>query len=238
MAKIMKLGTLCFGGQPMIGMPKYGGERLSIGDSVPGKEIHWVSARGILVADRCICVNISWGQLLDFGFLFGTRIRIDGKSYTCRCLMGGEGPLCPNEWDDLLNTVGEDNEIWHWISKYFWCQETQEEACPTGRVVRGFFGARIRDTYMADTTAEYIGFRPVLEPVPDQTVLCDALIGSRIVVRGPGKNALSGELVGFDNYDLVLKGAFQIPKYWNWVRGSNTRAIISRDSITQLLKTD
>ena len=101
MAKIMKLGTLCFGGQPMIGMPKYGGERLSIGDSVPGKEIHWVSARGLLVADRCICVNISWGQLLDFGFLFGTRIRIDGKSYTCRCLMGGEGPLCPNEWDDL-----------------------------------------------------------------------------------------------------------------------------------------
>ena len=49
-----------------------------------------------------------------------------------------------------------------------------------------------------------VGFRPVLEPLKEEPVLNDSLIGSIIVVYGPG-HVLCGRLVGVSDYDLVME---------------------------------
>ena len=74
MAKIEKIGSLYFDGRPQKVGVAYNGEQISFGDAAPGQEISWVRMQsGLLVADRCVCTNISWEDLDKEDFVFGDR---------------------------------------------------------------------------------------------------------------------------------------------------------------------
>lgn len=93
---------------------------ISIGDTVPGKELLWVVADSRLVADRCACCDINWTQINRAGYNVGRPVFIDGKPYECRSLSVVQclGQTI-SEWDELLDEFGEDNLLWHWKDKVF-----------------------------------------------------------------------------------------------------------------------
>ena len=75
---------------------------ISIGDTVPGKELLWVVADSRLVADRCACCDINWTQINRAGYNVGRPVFIDGKPYECRSLSVVQclGQTI-SEWDEL-----------------------------------------------------------------------------------------------------------------------------------------
>ena len=96
---------------------------IRIGDTVPGKELMWVPDGKRLILARCCCLNVNWKQLDQQGLVFGTPMVVDGQTYVCRCLKVGAGKDEPNEWDDLLNRLGNKDALWHWKNQKFWGQE-------------------------------------------------------------------------------------------------------------------
>ena len=169
MAKKRTMGSLYFDDHPTTVGSRYDGQELTIGDTIPGKEITWVEVNGLLIADRCVCVNISAEQLDDLGFTKGKTITIDGRQYLCRLLKVGAEPNVPNEWDAALDATSEADKMWHWKDAFFWGQEPNEEY-PSLRAVRGWVSARLWGWRSGDATyrTAHIGFRPALKSLgPD-----------------------------------------------------------------------
>ena len=145
----------------------------TIGDTIAGKELQWIEwtkADGtkMLVCDRGLIVNISWNSINAAGFITGKEITIDGQKYKMRSLTGSNGASgtygagCNNEWDQLLDAVGESNDLIHWSNMYSWCQEVyySNSGC---RSVRGYSSARYYYSSFATGAGAYIAFRPALE---------------------------------------------------------------------------
>ena len=201
MKKIV-MGSICLAGvAQMPGFDCDGSADISFGDTVPGQELQWIKLKnGLLIADRCVCTNISWEQLDRMGFVFGALVRIDGKDYLCRSLKVGSRNDEPNEWDALLGKYGED--LWNWKDAIFWGQEATsgDAAC---RMARGYYTSRYFNYYAAPTRLPTLGFRPVLEPLtPD---LSETLIGQEVKIFGPGGESVCGHLLDYDDYDLILQ---------------------------------
>lgn len=230
--EIVRLGSLYFNRMPVDPGRKYNGEFVSFGDSAAGKEIQWVKDGNILIADRCVCTNISWRQLSQMGFVFGTPVQIDGKTYLCRCLKVGSENGEFNEWDALLDKYGEDDHLWNFAKVYFWGQETNQH-CLTARALRGYFSGRLWDSCLAEHCDKTIGFRPVLEPIT-LVQLSESLVGSRITVFGPCGESVRGGLVSFDEYDLVL-----VPENkskFSWAAQRGRQFVASRNAIIGIIK--
>ncbi len=181
-----KFGSLYFDGQPVDVGSRYDEEVITFGDTVPGKEITWVEVNGLLIADRCVCVNISWLQLSQMGYTFGREVTIDGRKYLCRLLKVGAAPETPNEWDDALDATTEDNAIWHWKNCFFWGQET-DKAYTFSRAVRGCSSARYWSNRTASYRRVYVGFRPALVPLPIDTLTSDAPIKTYVALYNETK---------------------------------------------------
>ncbi len=146
----------------------------------------------LLVADRMLLTRVSWQDLDEAGYVFGTTVVIDGKTFRCRLLTGGDTPrndpyqgaTGPNEWDmlvggaasnapkptaaDHLVPLGPDhlksthNHLWNWFGAVSWTAEPV--ACRTdGRVCRGYHGPTYFYVNTVDHRHEDIGWRPVLE---------------------------------------------------------------------------
>lgn len=166
-----KLGTLYFDRRPVdIGTPYKGQQVLSIGNTVPGKEITMVEVNGQLIADRLLCTKISAIDLEEQGFSFGKEVLIDGRRYLCRLLKVGVRRGAPNEWDAALDATSDDNELWHWKEGFFWGQEGDVQIqIPCGRAVRGCHSARFWDSSSATGRNVGVGFRPTLIPLDDDT---------------------------------------------------------------------
>ena len=199
-AEIIKLGTLYSDDRPIKPGAIYYGETLFFEDTEEGHEIEWVKDGDMLIANRCVCTNISWEQLDRMGFVFGALVWIDGKDYLCRCLKVGSRNGAPNEWDALLGKYGED--LWNWKDATFWGQEATsgDAAC---RMARGYYTSRYFNYYAAPTRLPTLGFRPVLEPLtPD---LSETLIGQEVKIFGPGGESVCGHLLDYDDYDLILQ---------------------------------
>lgn len=144
---IKKIGTLCLDGQTRQVGAEYDGEKISFGPPAPGKEIECVSTNNLLIANRCVCRNISWEQLHAQGLVFGIPVQIGKEFYLCRCLkVGAKEGVSKNEWENAVNATMEDDRIWHWKKQYFWGQENVEA---DRRAVRGVFrhviGAAVRN---------------------------------------------------------------------------------------------
>ena len=111
MAEIINLGSLRFNGKPKIPGVKYNGEAIAFGDTIPGMAIPFVKWGKLLVACQCVCIDVSWMDMKNTGYIFGRPIKIDGTLYLCRSLKAGEVEGAPNEWDDILDDLGDDNSL-------------------------------------------------------------------------------------------------------------------------------
>lgn len=236
MLEIVKLGSLYIDGWLQEVGIGYDGGQITFGPTIPGKELQWVKANGLLIADQSICTDISWEQLHNQGLVFGTPVQIDGITYLCRCLKTGAEKGDPNEWNAALNEAGDGNDLWHWESQYFWGQETIPD-CVSHRAVRGFRSARHYFNY--ETTVRYfnIGFRPALEPLGSEPCSPDTLIGKTVRIYGPKGGGLEGRLMDVGDYDLVLDTAASIPTDCSWISKDGDSLVVDRDSVLWLKET-
>ena len=231
MAEIVNLGSLYLNGQPKSLGVKYNGEVLSFGDTDPERPIPFVKWGELLVASQCVCINISWEQLSMAGYIFGHPVKIDGTPYLCRSLKVGEERDVPNEWDSILDDLGEDDGLWHWSKRFFWGQETSRHLTSL-RAVRGHHSARDWSNSSATYRDVRVGFRPVLEPLPPEPMISGALIGAGLKVYGPDAD-IAGELVEVTDYDLVMapNSGLRLPRKCQWARRDGKRIIIDRTAI-------
>ena len=223
--KIVKYGTLFLNSKPVAPGSFFTGERMSIGNTCSGKELEWVIVGSILVATRNICLHISWADLNAAGFVYGTLICIDNRPYLCRCMTG-------SEWDAILDTLGDDNKLWHWTEGYSWFQEEYKNN--HSRLVRGYFSARRQDPVGFHARSGTVGFRPVLEPlvrIPDDPA---KLVGKHIRGYDMHWNAVKGKVVAFDDYDLILQTNKSLPEFCGKIAIPDTddRFVVPRDSIS------
>lgn len=228
--KIKKLGSIYMEKEPVIPGTafKYDGAEICLGNTIPGKELEWVEWNGLLVANRCACVAVSWQELNDHGYVFGWPVSIDGKPYLCRSLEVGSLSRSMNEWDSILDDLGDDDSIWHWKEQWFWGQE--QSAAWTHRYARGCTSARDRCNLSERHVSDTLGFRPVLEKLSSAPM--DKNMGKQIVVYGPHNIAIEGRLVGFDDYDIALDGVAPLHADCDWaIRTSGGQAVVCRSSI-------
>ena len=229
MAEVIEIGTLYFDGRPQKVGVKYNGERHCLGPTVPGEAIQWVKANGLLIADRCVCTQISWGELDFIGLVFGTIIQIDGRWYLCRCLkVGAEGGV-PNEWDAILDVTGDDDDVWHWKEASFWGQETADKS--QQKSVRGGHGARFWMALAPNLWYSELGFRPILEPLLPGTTDISKLLGRRLSLIDRNGKPITGNLESFDDYDLVLDAVFPLPDESSWATIRDGKIILSRPEV-------
>ena len=229
--EIKNFGSLYLNGQPSELNAVYGGGDISLGDTVPGKAIHFVKWKDLWVASEIICPNASWNDLEKYNFITGWPIRIDGVLYLCRSLKVGEERDVPNEWDSILDELGEDDSLWHWSKQLFWGQEISKKR-GSFRAVRGRHSARYWNDLSATTRHVTVGFRPVLEPLAPEPLISDALIRADLKVYGPD-TAIIGQLVEYTDYDLVMapNTKLSLPRMCRWVRRDGKRIIIDRTAI-------
>ena len=229
--EIKNFGSLYLNGQPSELNAAYGDEAISLGDTVPGKAIHFMKWKDLWVASEIICPNASWNDLEKYNFITGWPIRIDGVLYLCRSLKVGEERDVPNEWDSILDELGEDDSLWHWSKQLFWGQEISKKR-GSFRAVRGRHSARYWNDLSVTTRHVTVGFRPVLEPLAPEPLISDALIRADLKVYGPD-TAIIGQLVEYTDYDLVMapNTKLRLPRKCQWVRRDGKRIIIDRAAI-------
>ena len=230
--EVKNFGSLYLNGRPSVLNAKYGGGNISLGDTVPEEAIPFVKWKDLWVAGKAICLNASWDDLNKHNFITGHPIKIDGVPYLCRSLKVGEKENVPNEWDSILDDLGEDDNLWHWGSGYFWGQEGSKYEA-SARAVRGYRSARYwSNIYYAAGRNVYVGFRPVLEPLPPEPLVSDTLIGANLKVYGPD-TAIIGQLVEHTDYDLVMapNAGLRLPRKCQWARRDGKHIIIDRTAV-------
>ena len=195
MARTLKLGPILLNGKhAKTGTTYQPDQAISFGE---GNNIRWVVVNGLLVADRPLLINISWDDLDKQDFIFGKPVTIGRQKFKCRLLKIGSADGVPNEWNHILNVVGEDNSLWHWDGVSFWGQE-----CPTlsERAYCGYHSAREWYCGSSFLRHTHLGFRPALEPVPS-----DHLASGEQVCAIGGQSALYGKLLEVTDYDALVK---------------------------------
>ena len=235
MTKIKKMGSIYYkdaAAKP--GFTCYDSEpHISIGNTMPGNELRWVEAGKLLAADRCVCTNVSWNDLDRLGFVTGWPVRIDRKSYLCRCLHVGVDREEPSEWDELLDEFGTEDSLWHWQDQSFWGQETHS-AQRELRILRGYCSARSRGDNYADDRLPMIGFRPVLEPLSSIPDDLGPLAGKEVCIYGPVRTRFTANLMSADEYDIIMEEKCGLPIDYNWVIRERGMMLVRRDAITWL----
>ena len=202
MVQTIKLGSLYLDGKSIAPEAKcQSGQAISFGEAVPDMAISWVPVNGLLIADRCLLTNISWDNLEANGLASGKEITVQGFRFKIRLLKVGSEEGVPNEWDAALDTVGEDDALWHWYGKYFCGQESVRGAA-SSRVIRGYFSARFFSWRASSYRFAGFGFRPALEPL--STDPAALMHGQKVLVIGRA-GAVVGSLIDATAYDLVIQ---------------------------------
>ena len=181
---------------------------LSIGDTVAGKEIPWVEANGLLVADKILVYGISWYDLNVLGLITGKRVSIDGKPYNLR--LSGQTPDGRDEWDAILDSLYEQYDrsvFWDPKGTYSWTQIAWKND-GTHKILRGGVETRGLISYSIYTALKTTGWRPILEPI--QLPLCD-MQKKRVKVDGKFGD-VQGILVSYTDYDIVLAIPGELPE--------------------------
>lgn len=231
--EIVKVGSLyCDGEVIQPGSACPGRVSIGLGNTVPGMELQWVKDGDRLIADRCVCVDISWNKLDQQGYIFGRTVMIDGNPYRCRSLKMESSEPSSNEWFDLLDKYGDAIELWNWNIRSFG-QETRTGTMENKKyaIARGVLS---RSATFVDISKHSIcnGFRPVLEPLTNVSKGVDKLIGCRVKVFGPKGDVIIGKLESFDEYDMVLSFPGAAPSRKGWITRRNKTAIISRSAVS------
>lgn len=203
MANIITLGSLYLDGCPAeIGTKYNPGQAIELGETALGKEINWIVANSMLIADRCILINVSWNDLHANSLIFGKEVAIGGYHYQARLLKVGTKRRDPNEWDAALDLVGEDNELWHWENTFFWGQERPTDYQASRSVYRGYYSARNLGWPSSGYRFVSLGFRPVLVPLVTEDI-SPTLLGQRVMLWG-GQSIVFGRMEDVSAYDVVI----------------------------------
>jgi len=83
-------------------------------------------------------------------------------------------PTC-TEYDQLADTVKEDNSVMYWKDMFSWCQDTASDWA-SSRAVRGYASARNWNIHDATIRDVYVGFRPAFEILDPDPMLSDGAI--------------------------------------------------------------
>lgn len=230
--EILKLGSIYYNNAAhKPGLLLVGSPNIDFGNTVPGKEISWVKNKYLYIAVCCVCTAISWNQLSEQGFIYGTPVEIDGRHYLCRSLKVGARKNEACEWNEILSELGDSNDLWHLKRQYCWGQEASPKD-PEKRMVWGYNGNdRKRTSYHASVQIPAIGFRPVLEPLPPTLSNFDGLVGSRIRVYGPNGLMIPSILIGADDYDLTPRPLIPLPAKSDWAIRKGPIATVNRDVV-------
>lgn len=260
MAEIVKLGSFCVNGCPVPPDQFIAShDTIGFGDTDRDNPISFVEWEGILVAIHCICRHISWEELSQFGFVSGWPIKIDGNYFLCRMPdMTVAPPKLGDEWDRILDDLGEDNKLWNWENRFFWGQNKTPGDYPGWAPVRGFHSARTAGSAEARHIRTDIGFRPILEPLPSSLPLSKTALGLRLRVylefettttigsrlkalsvpktpsrASAGRELIEGRLAGFSDYDIILDAErpVMVPLDCPWARQEGRSLIIDRAAI-------
>lgn len=159
---------------------------LAIGDTCPGKELRWVEANGLLVAQGEVLTGVSRKMLAASGLDQECTLTIDGNEYKYRLLYvvpGNAGETC--EWEILQQAYPG---VWMFNRNMlgFWGQE----------------GVYFNESGFSSSQSEEAGFgwRPVLERI---ILFTPDMVGKCLWVS-TGLGSLQGELVEITDYDLVF----------------------------------
>ena len=202
---------------------------ISLGDTVPGKELKWVESEGFWVADTEVCLNISWQQLNYIGYIFGHPVKIDGRLFLCRSPKISRKPGKPNEWNALLN-----RHTWTGTSFYhFWVQEAKRGESAMRYACESQLAQKI-DAFNSGCRAHWIGFRPVLEPLPPIPTDLSPLVGQKVLAYAPGGYSFHCKMVEVNKYDIVLNTSVEPPRNCAWAIRDGKRVIIKRDCLLWL----
>lgn len=141
------------------------------------RKISWIKPRGrnIFLADQTILSNVSWLTLFQQGYITGREITLNEHHFLCRVPTVDTKAERRSEFDDCLDIVGEDNEIWHWKGSEFWGQEhlgePETSSHYTTAIIRGNTSPQAFTLGNITGRNGFCGFRPLLEPLPPAGVL-------------------------------------------------------------------
>lgn len=193
MADITLLGSpyvRCKAVEPGKSMARYRDDApLAIGDTCPGKELRWIEANGLLVAQGEVLTGVSRKMLAASGLDQECTLTIDGQEYKYRLLRVAPGENNePSEWDSLQQTypgvwMFGNNEVGIWGQEGVYFNES------------GFFANQPKEAGF--------GWRPVLERI---ILFTPDMVGKCLWVS-TGLGSLQGELVEITDYDLVFRKA-------------------------------
>lgn len=240
MAEIIRLGSLYFDNQVQEPGVHYSTESgaVSIRDTVAGKEIPWLRLGHMLVAQQCVCLNVSWARLNKDKLIYGTIIKIDGQDFLCRSMITSKHSS-GNEWDKFIRKYGHSEVDVHWNDSYTLGQSTAIAAGSQGKemiVVRGFVDPKHESVAAATLQDPRVGFRPVLEQLKSARGDLSQLIRKRIAFLGPDLQPINGKLRAVSDYDLELDHFSPLPNGGEWVV-DNGVATVSRSNIEWLVCT-
>lgn len=213
-----KFGTVYLDGEPVAPGSEYpGGEKkIEIRDSVPGKEITWVLANGVLIADRNILTRISWDALNANDMAFGHEINLIGEIWFVRIPKDGSVKNNFGEWGKVLDAVSEDENVLH-LHKGLDIELSWGEK-PVGSAQAICWSAlkppgtkkRIIVPYRQGNPTNYsrsnIGWRPILQFCQNY-LKCGHMVGDDLLVSAKDGNMITGTLLEATEYDLVFGNA-------------------------------
>lgn len=237
--EIVYKGTMRIDGKPRMPGVELNGRHISFGDTVEGYAFPFVRWCNLLVGACRACVSAGWEEIDQAGFIFGKLVLIDNELFLCRSLKVGKKEGDPNEWDDILDELGEDDSIWHWDEQGFFGQEREMNV--EGHLIPVLRGKASARTYideqqvLCSAVLGGLGFRPVLEPYGTPCPISEALVGQKINLF-IGNGLISGTLKDFSDYDLTLNvlpdSSPDIDSAWMIV-SDNGDVIIDRSQIQQ-----
>lgn len=136
---------------------------ITIGDTVYGHELTWIKPPNTnkFIADRVILRGISWKDLEKLGLNNSRYVIIDGNLFNCRLLEYNTDDYI-DEWDEVLELTGDENDLWNWKGESFWVNNPELDGSPNATLMGG--DAPLHDRHESAGSKDLnIGYRPILE---------------------------------------------------------------------------
>ena len=195
------------------------------GSTDPTNPIGYTYDHNLFIADYNVTSKANWNNLNGRNLIFGTAYTSGGVDYTLRAPSAGSsgtasgGTPASNEWDAILDKANQsyqdntDGYIKNWNGMYSWGQDTHDGPDPDwNRATRGSSTAR---SWQFDLQlSPSVGFRPVLELPPSDTLGSDGLTTVTLDLNGGSISSITGtvNLAVKSDFNLTLPGGTDVTR--------------------------
>ena len=195
------------------------------GSTDPTNPIGYTYDHSLFIADYNVTSSANWNNLNGRNLIFGTAYTSGGVDYTLRAPSAGSsgtasgGTPASNEWDAILDKANQsyqdntDGYIKNWNGMYSWGQDTHDGPDPDwNRATRGSSTAR---SWQFDLQlSPSVGFRPVLELPPSDTLGSDGLTTVTLDLNGGSISSITGtvNLAVKSDFNLTLPGGTDVTR--------------------------